>query len=72
MQAEGSILVDNSVPFGEDKYRCNCELRKEGPNGLFHGGSEAERSHFLEQGHNRVDAFSHVGQELAVIAEPTK
>ena len=69
MEAEGSRLIGDRVPVGEDEDRRCGEFREKGAYCVLHGGGEFERGAFFEDGRYWAYAASHVGQELAVITE---
>ena len=72
VEAEGSRCVNNCVPVREDKYWGCCEFREKGANGVLHCGGEIERGALFQKGRYRTDVVSHVGQELAVVAQAAK
>ena len=72
VEAEGSRCVNNCVPVREDKYWGCCEFREKGANGALLCGGEIERGALFQKGHYRADVVSHVGQELAVVAQTAK
>ena len=69
---EVSRCVANCIPVREDKYWGCCEFREKCANGILHCGGEIERGALFQKGRYRADVVSHVGQELAVVAETAK
>ena len=49
-----------------------CEFREKCANGVLHCGGEIERGALFQKGRYRANVVSHVGQELAVVAETAK
>ena len=72
VEAERSRCVNNCVPVWEDKDWGCREFREKCANGVLHCGGEIERGAFFQKGRYRANAVSHVGQELAVVAETAK
>ena len=72
VKVEGSRLISNRVPVGEDKDRRCGEFHEKSAYCVFHGRGEVKRGSFFEECRDWTFTTSHIGQKLAVVTKAAK